>query len=73
MKRLGHELDEYMAVWGRFTSLLFAALFVLWHGAPAIKPASSGPACSSRCGSSRPWPVEALKLSPISMVTALWR
>ena len=30
MKRLGHELDEYMAVWGRFTFLLpFAALFVL--------------------------------------------
>ena len=39
MKRLGHELDEYMAVWGRFTFLLpFAALFVLWHGVPAIKP-----------------------------------
>jgi drug/metabolite transporter (DMT)-like permease len=39
MKRLGHELDEYMAVWGRFTFLLpFAAIFVLWHGAPVIKP-----------------------------------
>ena len=37
MKRLGHELDEYMAVWGRFTFLLpFAALFVLWHGMPAM-------------------------------------
>src|SRR6266581_246608 len=39
MKRLGHELDEYMAVWGRFTFLLpFAALFVVWHGVPVIKP-----------------------------------
>ena len=39
MKRLGHELDEYMPVWGRFTFLLpFAALFVLWHGRPRIKP-----------------------------------
>jgi len=39
MKRLGHELDEYMAVWGRFTFLLpFAALFVAWHGVPVIKP-----------------------------------
>jgi drug/metabolite transporter (DMT)-like permease len=39
MKRLGYELDEYMAVWGRFTFLLpFAALFVLWHGPPRIKP-----------------------------------
>src|SRR5438309_11744866 len=39
MKRLGHELDEYMAVRGRFTFLLpFAALFVLWHGPPQIKP-----------------------------------
>ena len=31
MKRLGHELDEYVAVWGGFTFLLpFAALFVLF-------------------------------------------
>ena len=38
MKRLGHELDEYMAVWGRFTFLLpFAAFFVLWHGAPVMR------------------------------------
>ena len=39
MKRLGHSLDEYINVWGRFTFLLpFAAAFVLWKGVPEIKP-----------------------------------
>ncbi|HEX7786705.1 MAG TPA: hypothetical protein VF653_10830, partial [Methylomirabilota bacterium] len=39
MKRLGHSLDEYINVWGRFTFLLpFAAAFVFWKGVPEIKP-----------------------------------
>jgi drug/metabolite transporter (DMT)-like permease len=76
MKRLGHELDEYMAVWGRFTFLLpFAALFVLWHGVPVVKPGFVWvcflfAVCQiiSVMALSK-----ALKLSPISMVTALWK
>ena len=76
MKRLGHELDEYMAVWGRFTFLLpFAALFVLWHGAPVIKPGFVW-ACLLFAVSqiiSTMALSKALKLSPISMVTALWK
>ena len=41
MKRLGHSLDEYINVWGRFTFLLpFAGLFVLWKGVPVVKPGS---------------------------------
>ena len=39
MKHLGHSLDSTINVWGRFTFLLpFAALFVLWHGIPPLKP-----------------------------------
>jgi len=76
MKRLGHELDEYMAVWGRFTFLLpFAALFVLWHGMPAIKPGFVW-ACLlfAVCQIISTMALsKALKLSPISMVTALWK
>jgi len=76
MKRLGHELDEYMAVWGRFTFLLpFAALFVLWHGAPTIKPGFVW-ACLlfAVCQIISTMALsKALKLSPISMVTALWK
>jgi len=76
MKRLGHELDEYMAVWGRFTFLLpFAALFVLWHGAPVIKPGFVW-ACLlfAVCQVISTMALsKALKLSPISMVTALWK
>ena len=76
MKRLGHELDEYMAVWGRFTFLLpFAAFFVLWHGAPEIKPGFVW-ACLlfAVCQIISTMALsKALKLSPISMVTALWK
>jgi len=76
MKRLGHELDEYMAVWGRFTFLLpFAGLFVLWHGVPVIQPGfvwvcllfAVSQIISVMALS------KALKLSPISLVTALWK
>ena len=53
MKRLGHSLDEYINVWGRFTFLLpFAGLFVLWKGVPVIKPAGmaeTDSGCLSRC------------------------
>jgi drug/metabolite transporter (DMT)-like permease len=76
MKRLGHELDEYMAVWGRFTFLLpFAALFVAWRGVPVIKPGFLW-ACLLFAVSqiiSTMALSKALKLSSISMVTALWK
>jgi drug/metabolite transporter (DMT)-like permease len=76
MKRLGHELDEYMAVWGRFTFLLpFAGLAVAWHGVPVIKPGFvwvcllfAVTQIISVMALSK-----ALKLSPISVVTALWK
>ena len=75
MKRLGHELDEYMAVWGRFTFLLpFAALFVMWRGVPVIKPGFLW-ACLLFAVSQIISTValsKALKLSSISMVTSGW-
>jgi len=76
MKRLGHSLDEYINVWGRFTFLLpFAAAFVVWNGVPSIKPGFTW-ACLvfavCQCGSTLALS-KALKLSEISMVTALWK
>ncbi len=76
MKRLGHRLDEYINVWGRFTFLLpFAALFVLVKGVPVI-----GPGFALAClafGVSQTISTlalsKALKLAEISMVTALWK
>jgi drug/metabolite transporter (DMT)-like permease len=76
MKRLGHALDETINVWGRFTFLLpFAALGVAVQGVPELKPGF--------------WTVavlfgvvqnlatlslsKALKVSDISLVTALWK
>ena len=39
MKRLGHELDEYINVFGRFFFLLpFTAAAVVWSGVPEIRP-----------------------------------
>ncbi|MFQ5521312.1 MAG: hypothetical protein ACE5FK_07940, partial [Candidatus Methylomirabilia bacterium] len=39
MKRLGHSLDEYINVWGRFTFLLpFALAMAAAKGFPEIKP-----------------------------------
>lgn len=39
MKLLGHELDEYINVFGRFFFLLpFAAVAVIWNGLPEIQP-----------------------------------
>ena len=38
MKHLGHELDDIINVWGRFTFLLpFVALASAWHGMPELK------------------------------------
>lgn len=76
MKRLGHALDEYINVWGRFTFLLpFALIGVLLGGWPAIKPgfvwwclAFGVTQTLSTLALSK-----ALKLSQISLVTALWK
>ncbi|GIX46502.1 MAG: multidrug transporter [Candidatus Tectimicrobiota bacterium] len=76
MKHLGHALDETINVWGRFTFILpFLAGFVLWHGIPPLQPGfwhyvglfglSQTLATLSLS--------KALKLSDISMVTALWK
>jgi hypothetical protein len=43
MKRLGHALDEYINVWGRFTFLLpFALLGCVLGGFPTLKPGFFG-------------------------------
>ncbi len=76
MKRLGHSLDEYINVWGRFTFLLpFAACFVLWSGAPEIKPGFAlACVCFGACQTISTLALsKALKLAEISMVTALWK
>jgi drug/metabolite transporter (DMT)-like permease len=76
MKRLGHALDEYINVWGRFTFLLpfaFAAClvtgwspvgpgFFAWCAAFGVSQTVSTLALS-----------KALKLAEISLVTALWK
>jgi drug/metabolite transporter (DMT)-like permease len=76
MKRLGHSLDEFINVWGRFTFLLpFAAMFVLGNGVPEIKP-GFWPACACFAVSQTISTMalsKALKLAEISMVTALWK
>jgi drug/metabolite transporter (DMT)-like permease len=76
MKRLGHALDEYINVWGRFTFLLpFALVGVLLGGWPTIQPGFAGWCLAfgvtqtvSTLALSK-----ALKLSQISLVTALWK
>lgn len=76
MKRLGHALDEYINVWGRFTFLLpFALAACLAGGWPALGPGYWGwclafGACQtiSTLALSK-----ALKLGAISFVTALWK
>jgi drug/metabolite transporter (DMT)-like permease len=76
MKRLGHSLDEYINVWGRFTFLLpFAGAFVLWKGVPVIKPGFYlACVCFAICQTISTMSLsKALKLSEISMVTALWK
>src|SRR5207248_5691832 len=76
MKRLGHALDEYINVWGRFTFLLpFALGTCLLRGWPAIRPGfftwcavfGVSQTISTLALS------KALKASEISLVTALWK
>jgi drug/metabolite transporter (DMT)-like permease len=76
MKRLGHALDEYINVWGRFTFLLpFALGTVLLRGWPALQPGFV--AWCVAFGVSQTISTlalsKALKLSQISLVTALWK
>jgi drug/metabolite transporter (DMT)-like permease len=76
MKRLGHALDEYINVWGRFTFLLpFALLGCVIGGVPTLKPGFVG--WCALFGVSQTLSTlalsKALKLSQISLVTALWK
>src|SRR5262245_40283572 len=76
MKRLGHALDEYINVWGRFSFLLpFALIASLAGGWPELQPGFFAwclafGACQtiSTLALSK-----ALKLGAISVVTALWK
>jgi drug/metabolite transporter (DMT)-like permease len=76
MKRLGHALDEYINVWGRFTFMLpFALAACVVSGWPELKPGFFGWCLAfgvlqtlSTLALSK-----ALKLSQISLVTALWK
>jgi uncharacterized membrane protein len=76
MKRLGHALDEYINVWGRFTFLLpFALLTCVVRGFPVIQPGFWG--WCLLFGVSQTLSTlalsKALKASDISLVTALWK
>jgi drug/metabolite transporter (DMT)-like permease len=76
MKRLGHALDEYINVWGRFTFLLpFALVTVLARGWPPLAPGFF--AWCAAFGVSQTISTlalsKALKHSEISLVTALWK
>src|SRR5206468_9988666 len=76
MKRLGHALDEYINVWGRFTFLLpWALLACLVGGVPTIKPEFY--AWCAAFGVTQTLATlalsKALKLSDISLVTPLWK
>ena len=76
MKRLGHALDEYINVWGRFTFLLpFALLGCVLGGFPTLKPGFVGwCALFGVCQTLSTLALsKALKLSEISLVTALWK
>jgi uncharacterized membrane protein len=76
MKRLGHALDEYINVWGRFTFLLpFALLGCVLGGFPTLEPGFFGwcvvfGICQTLSTLALS---KALKLSEISLVTALWK
>ena len=76
MKRLGHALDEYINVWGRFTFLLPFALVTCWlTGWPTLKPGFYAwclifGVCQTLSTLALS---KALKLAEISLVTALWK
>ena len=76
MKHLGHELDDIINVWGRFTFLLpFVALGSAWHGLPELKDGfwlyviGFGVTQTIATLSLS----KALKLSGIAIVTSLWK
>jgi drug/metabolite transporter (DMT)-like permease len=81
MKQLGHRLDEYINVWGRFTFLLPFTLVMAWvvvwrvHGLPQPRPGFVI-ACVA-FGVSQTIATlalsKALKLGDISIVTPLWK
>ena len=76
MKRLCHALDEYINVWGRFTFLLpFAFVASVLSGWPELKPGFFGwCAAFGVCQTLSTLALsKALKLSQISLVTALWK
>lgn len=76
MKRLGHALDEYINVWGRFTFLLpWALLACVLTGWPALKPGYVGWCLAFGVSQTLSTLAlsKALKLSEISLVTALWK
>src|SRR5438105_14796584 len=74
MKRLGHVLDEYINVWGRFTFLLpWALVACVVVGVPAIEPAFYGWCLAFGVTQTLATLAlsKAVKLSDISLVTAL--
>src|SRR4030095_4677839 len=76
MKRLGHSLDEYINVWGRFPFLLpFAFIACRLSVGPESKPGFLGwCAAFGVCQTLSTLALsKALKLSQISLVTALWK
>ncbi|PYN52381.1 MAG: hypothetical protein DMD92_21670, partial [Candidatus Rokuibacteriota bacterium] len=76
MKRLGHALDEYINVWGRFTFLLPFALVTCWlTGWPTLQPGFYGWCVAfGVCQTLSTLALsKALKLAEISLVTALWK
>src|SRR6266478_2210300 len=76
MKRLGHVLDEYINVWGRFTFLLpWALVACVVVGFPAVEPGFYGWCLAFGVTQTLAALAlsKALKLSDISLVTALWK
>src|SRR5438093_1010639 len=76
MKRLGHALDEYINVWGRFTFLLpFALATAFLTSWPALQPEFFAWCLAfGICQTLSTLALsKALKLADISLVTALWK
>jgi drug/metabolite transporter (DMT)-like permease len=76
MKRLGHALDEYINVWGRFTFLLpFALVACAVGGFPQLQPGFwTSCVLFGICQTLSTLALsKALKISEISLVTALWK
>jgi drug/metabolite transporter (DMT)-like permease len=76
MKRLGHALDEYINVWGRFTFLLpFALAACALGGFPRLQPGFwTWCLLFGLCQTLSTLALsKALKISEISLVTALWK